>query len=395
MSGYDYIEDDIAYVSGDHITVTWVPDSNQSLAVGYWAFLIDANGNMRELEIVDRHEVDINVSVLTAGVYTVRIDAWSSFSQDSRPVSSSIRFVKEAPPAEAPEVVEFSDKAIENAVLAALERASGPILREDLDSVTTLNLGKSGIKDLSELQKLTNLKVLYLDRNGINDISALAGMTQLEGIELSGNVLSDISALNNLTNLKTVSLIHNQVSDLSPLSSLSQLKRLYLMSNRIDDISALASLQELREVDIRDNAGLSDLSPLMSLAQLEKYYGPEWPWPTDNDKVILGIFPEDADPALMDAFNSAMSDKARMYTAMPLSREYSAIAWKYLLENSTQAQTVDAICLLPYPDVDYSEAMAKAVQIGKSLHLLTGNTAHDIYTEVCALYGEEAVNNPY
>lgn len=292
--------------------------------------------------------------------------------------------------------VEFSDSRVESAVLASLEKTDGIIYQDELEKVTTLKLGETGLTDLSDLAKLPNLRKLHLYKNGIRDISALEGLTQLEGLELSGNEISDISPLSGLTNLKTLSLIHNQVNDLSPLASLNQLKRLYLMSNRIDDISALASLGELRELDIQENDDIRDLSPLTSLTKLEKYSGPECAWPTGSDKVILGVFPEGTDSTMAEAFTAALAQaNVQTYATVMLNREYSAMAWKYFLENSAQDRRVEAICLLPFEDVDYSEAKAKAVQNGCALHILSAQTPKQLFDEVCSLYGLTGVNNPY
>ena len=289
-------------------------------------------------------------------------------------------------PTATPVPVHFSDEIIETAVLSALGRTSGPILEEELGAVTELNLGDTGLTKLEDLQRLPNLKKLYLHRNGIEDISALAGLTGLEGLELSGNAISDISALSSLTGLKTLSLTYNNVSDLSPLAGLTQLVNLHVIGNNITDLSPLANMTNLKKLRIEDNSGITDLSPLKNLTRLEEYGGPEWPWPTGSEAIILGVWPENADGGFKEAFNAAMAQKGVTPYNVSISTENSANAWKYLIPNDTQPVVVDAIFLLANSDTNYSGARAKAVVNGKPLHLSYATTPEEITADVTALY---------
>ena len=282
----------------------------------------------------------------------------------------------------------FAQSAVEQAALQALGRSAGPLEEADLAAVTTLNLGDSGLTDLSDLQKFPNLKVLYLHRNGLQDLSGLAGLTGLEGLDASGNEISDLTPLKGLTQLATLSLTYNQIDDLSPLESLQSLKRLYLMGNQITDLSPLSGLSDLRCLHIEDNPDLTDLSPLQGLTALEEYGGPEVAWPAGSEAIVLGVFISGSSDleARQTAFGEAMAAAGATYGTVVLSASDSASAWKYFEASQTQSTAVDAIYLCPDPDTDYALTRAKAVTLGKALHIAQAQTGEAIRAEIAALY---------
>ena len=305
----------------------------------------------------------------------------------------------EVPPTPTPTPVpsvEFSDAIIETAALSTLGKSKGPLYADELATITTLDLGSTALTDFSDLAHFPELKALYLHKNGIVDISSLAGLNRLEGLELSGNAIEDISALSGLSGLKALSLAYNKVSDLAPLKNLSQLKRLYLMGNQISDLSPLAGLTALKVLHIEDNPAIADLSPLATLTGLEEYGGPSWPWPKARDAVVLAVWPEDADDKLKAAFGYAMSQLGvAEYGSVAVSPEISKDVWKYYEESDAQLKKVDAIFVLADADVDYSLTKAKAVVMGGALHLSGAKTPAEVFDDVCALYGERYMANPY
>lgn len=287
-----------------------------------------------------------------------------------------------------PAPLQFANSRVEEAAQASLEK-TGPLYASDLKDVTTLDLGDAGLTDdsnLSDLAQMPNLRWLYLHKNSLTDLSCVSGLTQLEGLELSGNAISDLSPLAGLTQLRTLSLTYNRVSDLTPLSGLTQLKQLYLMGNDLSDISPLAALENLQELDLRGIPDIADLTPLMSLDRLEKYQGPEWPWPQDDDAVVLGVFPEDADESVLQAFRDAMEGRVSTFGVVQLTLAQSQQVWKYFMDSDTQQFRANAIFMLPCADGDYTEAMAKAVQQGCALHMLSEDDPQAVIDEVNGLY---------
>ena len=61
-------------------------------------------------------------------------------------------------------------------------------------ALTSLNLERNKIVDISPLAELTNLKILNLGHNEIVDISLLAGLKNLKILDLEGNKIVDIIA---------------------------------------------------------------------------------------------------------------------------------------------------------------------------------------------------------
>src|SRR5262245_39848332 len=75
----------------------------------------------------------------------------------------------------------FKDPALEKVVRAVLQFPTGDLTDEKLKNVhiVTEASGK-GIKDLSGMEKCTNLKELRIAKNEITDVKPLAGMTDLQ-----------------------------------------------------------------------------------------------------------------------------------------------------------------------------------------------------------------------
>ncbi len=122
-----------------------------------------------------------------------------------------------------------------------------------------LNLGATGISDISMLAGLANLRFLHLGRNNISGLSPLSGLTNLTELSLLDNNIADVSPLAGLNSLITLRLGTNDLTDVSALGSLVRLSDLELEFNRVTDISALTDLTRLTRLDLRGNP-LSDSS---------------------------------------------------------------------------------------------------------------------------------------
>ena len=136
-----------------------------------------------------------------------------------------------------------------------------------LTNLTDLNIGGNNFTDISWLSGLTNLTRLHLGNNDITDISPLADLINLTELGLAGNDLTDISPLAGLTKLNYLLLLTNDLTDISPLADLINLDYLDLRHNNLTDISPLAGLINLGSLYISDNA-IRDISPLAGLGNL-------------------------------------------------------------------------------------------------------------------------------
>lgn len=161
-----------------------------------------------------------------------------------------------------------------------------------LTNLTRLYLQEYKFSDISALSGLTNLRSLYLApdgwriwpgkisdylRTGISDISMLERLTKLETLVCGYSQISDISVLSKLTNLSYLNLNDTKIEDISVLSELTNLSRLSLKNNSIRDISALSKLQNLREVNLSGN-NISDIRALSGLRLHKSYYSTFVKW---------------------------------------------------------------------------------------------------------------------
>ena len=106
--------------------------------------------------------------------------------------------------------------------------------------LTGNNLGDN-IKGLSTLTTLTELDIGF---TGVRDIAPLRGLTNLEKLIAPNNVITDISPLRNLENLEKLDLRNNQIRDISPLQGTTALYEVLLEGNQIRDLSSLEEWNE-------------------------------------------------------------------------------------------------------------------------------------------------------
>lgn len=107
------------------------------------------------------------------------------------------------------------------------------------------------INDFNFIRNLKELKVLNLDSViGLSDINFLTGLKKLEKLNISGTGIRDISPIGNLIELKELNLANTDVINFDSLSGLKNLEVLDLGATGIEDISFLSELVKLRELKI-------------------------------------------------------------------------------------------------------------------------------------------------
>ena len=222
--------------------------------------------------------------------------------------------------------VNIPDANLRKAINRALGRpATAAVTEAQMKTLTTLEApGHTGrawapIRDLTGLEKATNLTSLDLGANAISNISALSGLTNLTTLKLGMNItapvgpggsfpylssgsgspafsnsVSDLTPLSRLTKLTTLDLRLNAVRDISALSGLTKLTTLYLgnygldisaweqdaLSERYDpatfnvisNISALSGLTKLTTLDLTQCGSFTDMSALSRLTKLTHLY---------------------------------------------------------------------------------------------------------------------------
>ena len=69
---------------------------------------------------------------------------------------------------------------IEAAIRKAAEKPSGELTKADLEKVTELELDGKQLTDVTDLEKLSQLKSLHLPHNKLTDVKGLENLTQLK-----------------------------------------------------------------------------------------------------------------------------------------------------------------------------------------------------------------------
>ena len=161
------------------------------------------------------------------------------------------------------------DASLRAAVARTLGKPPGEALAvDDLLSLRTLNLTRSGVSDLAGLDAATNLDWLALDGNGLKDVADLSTLRSLSWLDLSDNALSNLEPLSGLASLRTLLLSDNAVSDLTALGALTELRELTLSGNAVSDLSPLSALTVLEQLWLDDN-DIRDVRPLGGLPALQ------------------------------------------------------------------------------------------------------------------------------
>lgn len=117
---------------------------------------------------------------------------------------------------------------------ADLESLADERRHREFDSYYTMG----GIKDLSELSKMRNLKEVFLCDQNITDISPLAGLP-IESLYLTGNQIEDFSVVETLEQLRVLSIADNPVSVLPDVSKCRYLETVILDGNTYESLEFL------------------------------------------------------------------------------------------------------------------------------------------------------------
>jgi Leucine-rich repeat (LRR) protein len=118
------------------------------------------------------------------------------------------------------------------------------------------------------LSKLNNLNYLYLSNVDINEISSISQFISLSELILEHIEIRDFSPLTQLQNLLSLGIFNRYGSvDLRFLNKLNQLAFLYLASTGISHLDLLSNITNLESLSILEDS-ISDLSPLASLNKL-------------------------------------------------------------------------------------------------------------------------------
>lgn len=178
-------------------------------------------------------------------------------------------FVLLAAPVSADEI--FPDeklRAVIKEILVKKQINKETIEEADLKTIYFLDAPEKGIKDLTGLDKCTNLASVKLPKNEIESVAALAALKNVQELHLQHNKIADIAPLGEMPKLQYIQLEHNQVAKLDGLEKLSNLRSLYLSNNQVESLTPLSSLSKLTSLYLNDNK-VSDLTPIKDLKWID------------------------------------------------------------------------------------------------------------------------------
>ena len=142
---------------------------------------------------------------------------------------------------------------------------------ETLTNLSTLDISWNQISKIENLETLTNLSTLYISENQISKIENLETLTNLSTLYISSNQISKIENLETLTNLSTLYIFNNQISKIENLEPLTNLSTLYISYNQISTIENLETLTNLSTLYISGNQ-ISKIENLETLTNLSLLY---------------------------------------------------------------------------------------------------------------------------
>lgn len=187
----------------------------------------------------------------------------------------------------------FPDENLEKVIKEILKKKQidkAEIEEADLKTIFFLEAEKKGIKDLTGLEKCTNLasvklpgneiasiqpladlkniQTLTLSANKISDLTPLAGLVKLQLIDVADNQIEKLDALAGLENLRTFWAAKNKIVSLEPLAKLGKIQSLILDGNQVESLAPLKDVKWLSTLRLQNNK-VSDLSPLAGLTDLK------------------------------------------------------------------------------------------------------------------------------
>ncbi|NIK79041.1 internalin A [Paenibacillus castaneae] len=169
---------------------------------------------------------------------------------------------------EASSKISFHDEKLEQAIRQILDKNEDEaITKQEMESLTDLNLAFKGIKSVQGLQYATNLTNLNLYLNEIADIEPLAALKQIRYLDLSYNQIDSIGVLSSLKNLESLTVNGNNLTSIDVVKHFPRLNELGAGANHITDIQVLTTLKDLTWLKLNDNP-IANFEPISKLTKI-------------------------------------------------------------------------------------------------------------------------------
>lgn len=218
------------------------------------------------------------------------------------------------------EIVTIPDQKLKRAIKKALKLDRDELYLSDLQGLTTLDASHLDIKDITGLEKATNLTNLNLAGNEIKNATALKPLSKLDHLDLSYFQGTDLGFVSSLTHVKTLILADSMIESIESISALSKLEVLNISFSEVRDLAPLSKLSSLKELDI-SYLDFATLTPIKELKNLEtlSLYGERY---FDLKEEVIALEREGLVINHDDAYNIYI-------TSIKANEERAIINWEY------------------------------------------------------------------
>ena len=142
-----------------------------------------------------------------------------------------------------------------NVNLQQVSSIGGLHLLSGIRNLVAVEIGASGISDLSELHDFKELGALIVSQTPFNstdqlDVSALTGLTGLRSLNLNTSRVANIEPVRAMRELASLNIGGTLVHDLSPLQTITTLRNLDVRDSKVTDLAPVAGSKGLEELSI-------------------------------------------------------------------------------------------------------------------------------------------------
>ncbi|MEJ6950725.1 leucine-rich repeat domain-containing protein [Natronospora cellulosivora (SeqCode)] len=158
-----------------------------------------------------------------------------------------------------------------------------------------LDISANGIKDLSGIQYLSNLRRLIATSNAIEDLEAISNLSKMFLLNLEDNNIDNIELLSNIPSLFSLNLSKNNIDDISPILEFESYKN-----------------ESLRRLDLRGNPlkydAMEVIQELQANGLIVYYSTPEYDVVSFEDPFIEEIIRDEIDKPTGDIYSHEIKD---------------------------------------------------------------------------------------
>jgi formylglycine-generating enzyme required for sulfatase activity len=167
--------------------------------------------------------------------------------------------------------VSIPDPGLNAAIREALQKPIGPLMQQDLLSLTNLSARNRDVKNIIGLEAARNLVSLDLQINRLTNFSLPTELTKLMVLNVSVNPLANFFLPDGLTNLTSLTIESAGLTNMTLPAGLTRLNNLDLENNHLTKFDQLSSLTGLIALDLGFNS-FTNFSLPAGLTNLSSFY---------------------------------------------------------------------------------------------------------------------------